>query len=265
MRKRLIISTLLSLLLLLNGTSPALWAEDGSYKEPYRHYPDQEIENKTENSWLDRLEAIFLPWRVNEKSGTEISSVKDADRAVNSREESLIPHEEGTELKLQVRELASQILADKGGDWGSRDIAVVVNTFVDLNQLYKTSDLGRLLTEQMIGELQKKGIKVIDVRLSNSLQVKEGLGEYGLSREMDELSYVHSAQARLVGTYSAAEDQIVINARLLHQEDGRVLSSGTIILNKNRMITQLLKNSGWPVPERQAVMIESFDKINPAR
>lgn len=261
---RLIISPLLSLLLLLNGSIPAVLAEEGSHHNSYRHYPDQETGNRTEDSWLDRLEKIFLPWRGDGGSNAAINPKTNTGRAASSHKESPIPHEEATELKLQVRELANQILADQGEGWAGRDITVVVSTFVDLNRLYETSDLGRLLTEHMIGELQRKGIKTIDVRFSNSLQVKEGLGEYGLSREMDELSYVHGAQARLVGTYSATEGQVVVNARLLHQEDGRVLSSGSIILNKNRMITELIKDSGWPVSDRQAVKIESFDKINPA-
>ncbi|MFO7761353.1 MAG: FlgO family outer membrane protein [Thermodesulfobacteriota bacterium] len=265
MKGKLIMPAIISLLLILaEPPSVALAAARfGDFEYAYCRYPDMSAENTKANNRLNCLKNI-LPWWSVKKSPAGVND-KSADKtaADNIRKKTgqlrpLIPNETGTELKLKIRELASQILANKKT---SRDLTVVVTTFVNLNQLYQTTDLGRLLAEHMIGELQKKGTKVLDVRLANCLQVKEGYGEYGLSREMSELSYVHNAQARLVGTYSVAGGQVVINARLLHQKDGRVLSSGSIIMGKNRMISELLKDSGWPASIPQAVMIESFDSI----
>lgn len=270
MVKRLLVLPLLALILVPAPSVPPVQAGEQSGDDQSRyahhHFQNSNPDKKAEGNWLDGLKKIFLPWKAVGDQAQETFPRLDAasaDFKVKNSDQPgpLIPNETGMELKLLVRELADRVLDNKGTSWDRQDFTVVVSTFVDLNHLYRTSDLGRLLAEQMIGELQKKGIKIIDVRFANSLQVKEGGGEYGLSREMSELSYVHQAQARMVGTYSVADGQVVINARILGQKDGRALSSGTIILKKNRMVSELLKNSGRPVSPLQTVMIESFDNI----
>ncbi len=255
------------LFMVLPGVIPA---EGQFFNDPcsyaYYSYSETETGQKVNKGWMDSLKNLLLPWRNSEQTMpvTRHQPRRNSFTPEKTRAEQpdpLIPNETGTELKLRIGQLADQLLTGDGNFLTAEEPKVVVTTFVDLNHLYKTTDLGRLIAEQMIGELQSRGVAVLDVRMANSLQIKQGYGIYGLSRDMAELSYVHSAQARLVGTYSIADGQVVINARVLHQEDGRVLTSGTIILEENRLIARLLDDSGWPAVDDRRVMVESFDNI----
>ncbi|MBI5558394.1 MAG: hypothetical protein HY885_12230 [Deltaproteobacteria bacterium] len=172
------------------------------------------------------------------------------------------PMETATELKLKVRELTQQLL-DHANEPMADQSRIIVTTFVNLHHLYKTSGLGRAISEQMISEFQRSGIEVIEVRMTPSIQIREGFGEYGLSRDMAQLSYVQDAQAVVVGTYTVSDGQVVVNARLLQQGDGLVLSSGSIALPANAMVRCLLKDEAVPPPKAALVEMHDFSAIRP--
>ena len=176
----------------------------------------------------------------------------------------LIPAEQAMELKLKVRELTQQLI-DHAREPINEQSRIIVTTFVNLNRLYKTSGLGRAMAEQMISELQRSGIEVIDVRMTPSIQIEEGFGEYGLSRDMAQLSYTHDAQAVVVGTYTISDGQVMINARLLQQGDGLVLSSGSIVFPANRLVQGFLRDEAMPPTRGTMVELHNFTDIAPAK
>ena len=173
-----------------------------------------------------------------------------------------VPAEQAGELKLQVRELTRQLLAHSDEPIGDA-YRVVVTTFVNLNRLYKTSGLGRVMTEQMISELQRAGVEVVDMRMTPSVQISEGFGEYGLSRDMSQLSYVQDAQAVVVGTYTVSDGQVMVNARLLQQGDGLVLSSATIVFEGNELVFGFLQDEAMPPKSGTLVELRGFSEIAP--
>ena len=148
-----------------------------------------------------------------------------------------------------VKNLVSQLLR-AGGDGLEEDQRVLVSSFVNLNDLYKTSALGRVLGEQVISELQHAGIEVLDMRKTPGLLVHQKLGEYGLSRDMEELPYIHEAHATVVGTYSEATGQLFVNARILRNSDGLVMAAASMILEKNALLSSLLEDETAPVERR---------------
>ncbi|MFH1216326.1 MAG: FlgO family outer membrane protein [Pseudomonadota bacterium] len=171
-----------------------------------------------------------------------------------------LPAEQAVELKLKVRELTQQLLDRSEEPMGDQH-RVVVTTFVNLNQLYRTSGFGRVMAEQMISEMQRAGIEVVDVRMTPSIQILEGYGEYGLSRDMSELSYVQSAQAIVVGTYTISNGQVMVNARLLQQANGLVLSSGSIALQMDDLICGFLQDEAMPPRRGAKVELRDFSEI----
>lgn len=168
------------------------------------------------------------------------------------------PAAEAEELKARARELTQQLIIN-----GQEDIVdgyvLTVNSFVNLNNLYKTSSLGRYLGEQMIGELQAAGIGVIDVRKANGLMIHQYSGEFGLSRDMGELSSALGSQAMVVGTYSYANGQILLNARVLRNRDGMVLSHANLVFPLDALTAQMLKDEAAP-PRRGGVV--SIEAVN---
>ena len=144
-------------------------------------------------------------------------------------------------LNAQIHDIAVQLIDNMNGDPAMEGV-VGVATFVDLNNLYRTSPLGRYLAEQLMGELQRAGFKVVEVRKTESILIKERYGEYSLSREIREIARQTSARMILVGTYLVRGDFVFVNARLVSSNDSMVASSAMKILRRNSFIKKML----WP-------------------
>ena len=151
----------------------------------------------------------------------------------------------GPGLSARINQLG-QALIGNAGEPVADEYVVAVSTFVSLDNLYATSSLGRYLGEQLLSALQQAGLEVTEVRKTPGLMVSPSHGEFALSRNMDEISRVQTAQAVVVGTYAVAGQEILVNARLLRNEDNRVLSSATLVLPLDAMTANLLANESMP-------------------
>jgi TolB-like protein len=176
------------------------------------------------------------------------------------KKKTLIPAEAGTELSLRVRELVAELLATSREPVPG-ELHVAVATFVNLDQLYETSAMGRYLSEQMLHELQRAGVDVVDVRMMPSMKVSQGYGEYILSRDMGELNYVHDVDAVAAGTYTVAHGQIFLNGRLLAAQTGRILSSCSTVFDLDEVSAALLQRSGQPVASPASVRVQSYEDL----
>ena len=97
-----------------------------------------------------------------------------------------------------------------------------------------------------MGELQRAGFNVVEIRKADSIMVKPRFGEYGLSRDIQELARQSSARYILAGTYVTRGRYIMINARLVSNENNLVASSGLKILRKDPFLERLLWPSATP-------------------
>ena len=221
------------------------WAgQSATGKADYRFRAEHPEEVKRETDWLGNVQRIFVRRKAEGKPE--------------------VPAEMAMELKLRIRQLSHQLFDNVTED-SLNDSVVIVTTFVSLNDLYETSALGRLMSEHLMGELQKRGAEIIDARIAASLQISEGFGEYALSRDMEQLSYVHDAQTVVVGTYSVAADEVSVNARLLNQEYGTVLSSASVVFPADKLISALLLDAGKPPSSGRVVPLHSFAEIDPEK
>jgi TolB-like protein len=149
-------------------------------------------------------------------------------------------------LVTQIRVLAEELfvnLEDPDPQIGDLGDGMLVTTFVDINKLYRTSSFGRYLAEQIMNEFQSHAYKVIDMRKSLSVVVQEKRGEFGLSRNSDEIGANASAGAMLTGTYLIGKDDIIVNARILDNKSSVLLSSSTVIFEKNPLTEQMLQDA----------------------
>ena len=153
--------------------------------------------------------------------------------------------DEASFLNTQIHEIALQLLRNFRDEAGPNG-PVAVATFVDLNNLYRTSPFGRYIAEQLMGELQRAGFNVVEIRKADSIMVKQRYGEYGLSRDIQELARQSSASYILAGTYVTRGRYIMINARLISNENNLVASSGLKILRKDPFLERLLWPSATP-------------------
>ena len=167
---------------------------------------------------------------------------------------------QGVALQAKINQLGKALIAN-ASEVVADEYVVAVSTFVSLDNLYATSSLGRYLGEQLISTLQQTGLEVIEVRKTPGMMVSPYHGEYALSRSMDEISLVQAAQAVVVGTYAVAGQEIFVNARLLRNDDNRVLSSASLVLPIDAMTANLLANESMPASTRASqVTIRQFQE-----
>lgn len=106
------------------------------------------------------------------------------------------------------------------------DKALLISTFVNVNNLQESSPFGRILSELVASRLAQNGYKVVELKLrQKSLFIEEKKGEFLLSRDLREISLGHNASVVVVGTYGDAFDRAYVSVRLVRTSDSVILSS----------------------------------------
>ena len=143
------------------------------------------------------------------------------------------------ELKLKVRELAEQLVADMQ-DCSLKGVVALPTSFVNLDDFNETSAFGRLIGEQLFYELNQRGYPVREYRMSGNIQPKPKTGEFALSRELGAVSA--SGAVVIAGTYSKGPNAVFVNARLIRPRDGRVIRTANLVIESNPTVETMLAN-----------------------
>lgn len=101
----------------------------------------------------------------------------------------------------------------------------IVTSFTNLDKLDDTTALGRLISENLMHGLQVHKWQILEVRLTKGIDVNAA-GEFSLSRDVNKLKDEYKISGVVVGTYSVAEGNLTINARIIDINTGLVISSG---------------------------------------
>lgn len=115
----------------------------------------------------------------------------------------------------------------------------LIGSFVDLNDMGKTSPMGRLIAENLMHELQVRSWRIFEPRLMQNFMINEN-GEFVLSREVKQLRDKFAVTAVVVGTYVSSGDHTVVNARVINIDSGMVISSGQIQIPSNWFANALM-------------------------
>jgi hypothetical protein len=107
-------------------------------------------------------------------------------------------------------------------DVGSR---VLVASLADVDDLERSSTFGRMVGEQVSSRMAQLGYSVQEVRLRNSLMIREGTGELILSRDLNRIGRESNAQAIVAGTYAVGGRWIYVTLRMMAAGTGQVISS----------------------------------------
>ncbi len=102
--------------------------------------------------------------------------------------------------------------------------AVLITSFVRLDDLKKTSEFGRILSESLINELSNRGFNVVEFRGQVSVSVSDK-GEYFITRDISKLKNTIESTYVVVGTYSRQYGKIMLNARVIDNASGQIISS----------------------------------------
>ncbi len=135
--------------------------------------------------------------------------------------------------------LAEQL--ERNMDRKSVDSAYIVTTFSRLDKLNDSTNLGRLLSENLGHELQVRRWQLYDIRLTKDIIVSDA-GEFILSRDIKKIRDSYKVNGVVTGTYAVNGSSIIVNARVIDLETGTIISSGQIHLPVNRFMENLLYN-----------------------
>ena len=119
---------------------------------------------------------------------------------------------------------------------------IIVASLVNIDDL-NSSRLGRMLSEQLATRLTKSGFSVVELKLRDSIFVKQLQGELLLSREIKDITLSHRAQAVLVGTYAVSNGRVYITIKLVGMGDNLVISAHDYVLPLNSNVRSLLWNN----------------------
>ncbi|MGL1931589.1 MAG: FlgO family outer membrane protein [Desulfotalea sp.] len=102
---------------------------------------------------------------------------------------------------------------------------ILITTFVDNNNLKKSTQLGFVLQNHTTSRFVQQDYNVQEIKLGKELSINKQTGETILTRDKKEIDREYGAQAILVGTTARANDTLYITARLVDPTDKTIISS----------------------------------------
>jgi hypothetical protein len=120
---------------------------------------------------------------------------------------------------------------------------VIVSTIVSVDDLSRSSTLGRTASQLVLSRLSQRGYQTRDVTYLRALDIAPS-GERVLSRGARQLSKSSNASAVVAGTYAVGGQTIWISLRLLSAEDGSLISASDVSIPLNA--------DTWPLVDAQA-------------
>ena len=128
-------------------------------------------------------------------------------------------------LEATINSLATQMMRNQKI---STIKPILITSFVKLDQFKKTSEFGRVISESLINELSNKGFNVIEFRGQMSVSINDD-GEYFISRKPHELKDSIPNTYVVVGTYSRQYKKIILNARVIDNITGKIITSARAV------------------------------------
>lgn len=102
---------------------------------------------------------------------------------------------------------------------------ILVATLVDVADMHHSSDLGRIVSEQVSSRLTQLGYQTKEMKFRGSFLVSQGAGEFVLSRAVRDISQKQDAQAVVAGVYAVAHDGVYLTLRMIRAQDSAVIAS----------------------------------------
>ncbi len=120
---------------------------------------------------------------------------------------------------------------------------VLVASLANIDDLEESSRFGRAVAEQVGSRMVQNGFVIREVKLGNTLMVREHNGEFILSRDFANVANAHNADVVVTGTYSEAQLYMFVNLRMTRLVDGVVLAAHDFeIVRDTDIITMTKRN-----------------------
>ena len=133
-------------------------------------------------------------------------------------------------LEGTINSLATQMMRNRKMNTTK---PVLITSFVRLDNFKKTTEFGRIVSESLINEMSNRGFNVIEYRGQMAVSINER-GEYFITRNPYKLKDEVPNTYVVVGTYSRQFGKVMLNARVMDNITGKIISSARSTYVHNR-------------------------------
>ena len=158
---------------------------------------------------------------ANDEVGKEYNKVQVAKQHLEVAEDMQKNVTTQNTLESTISSLSTQIMQNRKLDTNK---PVLITSFVRLDKLKETSEFGRVVGESLINELSNRGFNIIEFRGQMAVSINDQ-GEYFISRKPHEIKSQIPNTYIVVGTYSRQGGRIILNARVIDNITGKIISS----------------------------------------
>jgi len=202
----------------------------GCYDSSYDPYESYEVRRVRDEAEMKKI-----------KNQSELDDAKHQIDMIAAQNNVWIVQEPNQEIDiLSTNHYAVDELLLKLPQALPKDSPILVASFVNLDNLKDSSTFGRVVSEQVSSRFKQKGYDTIEMKLRTTVFIKQGSGEFLLSRELSEIGNKHRAQAVVVGSYAAAADKVYLTVRVVNVSDARILASYDYTLAMTRDVFKML-------------------------
>ncbi len=120
---------------------------------------------------------------------------------------------------------------------------VLVATAVDVNNVQKTSELGRVMTEVIQTRLTQRDHDVIHPTVREDHLLVQHDGQFLLSRDARNLAVDYNARSALVATYSVVSNSVVVSMKLVSTVENSTLAAQDFVLERTESISEMLEST----------------------
>ncbi len=174
--------------------------------------------------------SVFAP-SYSDKAVTqenqEVQVTKQHIAIAHDRQENVTT--QGT-LEATINSLATQMMRNKKM---SSTKPVLITSFVRLDNFKKTTEFGRIVSESLINEMSNRGFNIIEYRGQMAVSINER-GEYFITRNPYKLKDEVPNTYVVVGTYSRQFGKVMLNARVMDNVTGKIITSARSTYKHNR-------------------------------
>jgi len=127
------------------------------------------------------------------------------------------------------------------------DDIILTASFVNIDNTGNSSTFGRTIAEMIGSRLTQHGFKVIEIKMSKSIIVREAAGEFVVTRDIDRLNTEHKANVIFTGTYYVAKHYVSVSARVIRIADQVIMAmyDYQIPLGANTKTMLGFQNNSW--------------------
>lgn len=143
---------------------------------------------------------------------------------------------------------ADDLISDSRYSIGANS-PILVGTLNNVDKLERSSTFGRIVAEQISARFAQRGFSIAELKMRNSVNIKQGLGdpnesgEFLLSRDTSAISTEHKAVAVVTGTYAVAGEEVYVNLKMIDVATGRLVTGTDFAVPIDGNIAELLGGS----------------------